>query len=60
MAVGVELARLMMEQSVGDQAEQVPAEPLDSGARWRLWPARTPWPRRHRLARSSGDTREVI
>ena len=31
MAVGLELARLMMEQSVGDQAEQVPAEALDSG-----------------------------
>ena len=31
MAVGLELARLMMEQSVGDQAEQVPAAALDSG-----------------------------
>ena len=31
MAVGHELARLMMEQSVTDQAGQVPAESLDTG-----------------------------
>ncbi|HLQ44102.1 MAG TPA: hypothetical protein VK137_05195 [Planctomycetaceae bacterium] len=31
MAVGHELARLMMEQSVEDQAGQVPAEALDTG-----------------------------